>query len=92
MKIKFQLPELLVVCSAALFCFDFFTVGWVFFGVGLLGSFATYAVEVQTKQQLAKSVEEGLGDLKDAGSAFNDLVSAFNKANKKSGKTNKNFH
>ena len=92
MKVKFQMPELLVVCSAVLFCFNYTVVGWVFFGVGMLGSFSSYALEVQEKQQLAKKVEDGLGELKDAGSAFSDLVDAFNSAGKKTRKTNKNFH
>jgi len=92
MKVKFQMPELLVFCSAALFCFGLSTIGWVFFGVGLFGAFARYALIVHEKQQLAESVENGLGDLKDAGAAFGNLVSAINDARAKSGKSNKKFH
>ena len=91
-KVKFQMPELLITCSAALFCFGLSTIGWVFFGVGLFGAFARYALILQEKQQLADSVEEGLGDLKDAGAAFGNFISAINKAQKKTKKTDKKFH
>jgi hypothetical protein len=89
MKLKFQMPELLVACSTALFCFDLSTVGWVFFGVGLFGAFARYALILQERQQIAQSVEEGIGDLKDAGAAFGKIVNAINTASKKS---DKKFH
>ena len=92
MKVKFQMPELLIFCSAALFCFGLSTIGWVFFGVGLFGAFARYALILQEKQQLAQNLEDGLGDLKNAGAAFGNLVSAINEANKKSSKTDKKFH
>ena len=92
MKVKFQMPELLVVCSAALFCLDHSTIGWVFFGVGLFGAFARYALILQEKQAVAQSLEEGLGDLKDAGTAFGNLLKAIDEANKKTTKSSKKFH
>jgi hypothetical protein len=93
MKLKFQMPELLITCSTALFCFNLSIVGWVFFGVGLFGAFARYALILQERQQVAQSVESGLDDLKDAGAAFGKIVSAINTASKTTGKkSDKKFH
>ena len=92
MKVKFQMPELLVTCSAALFCFGLSTVAWTFFGVGLFGAFARYALILQEKQQAAQQLEEGFGELKDAGAAFLKAINQAQSSSKRSGKTDKSFH
>ena len=74
MNIKLELPEILILCSAALFISQSALHGWIFFSLGLLGSIFRLGLELQEKQQQATAVKEGVDALKGSAEEFLDAL------------------
>ena len=91
MNVKIELPEILVICSAALFISQATLYGWVFFSLGLLGSVFRLGLEIQEQQQQSAAVKEGVDALKGSADEFlSALNTALGSGSKKSNKNNLN--
>lgn len=91
MNLRIELPEILVLCSAALFISGINSCGWLFFGLGLFGSIFRLGVKIQEQQQQAEAVKDGVELLKESADDFiSSLSTALSSNQEKKNRTNLN--
>ena len=95
---RFGVPEILVAGSVVLLSTGSTTTGWVFLGLGILGSAIRWGVEIQNaqlaKQEAQQNVDETAKVISEVSQAVSSIFETFNTSEKSSRSQNNDskFH
>ena len=76
-KITFGMPEVLIFGSFFLLVNSLVWQGWLFFALGIFGSFLRFSLEFQKAKAMQEKQVEVLENVEDLGKAFANMATMF---------------
>ena len=81
MNVNFGMPEVLILSSASLFCFGLTVPAWIFFSLGILGTFVRLSLELQQRTVEVEKQKEVMENLENFSSSVINFASLLGKKN-----------